>query len=133
MEIESMRSQQQIHYLELEVAQLKAEATRLRKALHLSSRHARRIEQAFQDALLLAMWRTSGVITSREYAKTHGMTQNRWQNAVALLRMARVIQRHRSWTTNDGALIESRLASARTVALEHQEAFWARLNRHGRQ
>jgi len=127
-----MRPDQQIHYLELEVAQMKAEATRLRKALHLSSRHARRIEQAFQDALLLALWRTSGVLTSRDYAKTHGMTQNRWQNAVALLRMARVIQRHRYWATEDTALIEDRLASARTVALEHPEAFWARLNRHGR-
>jgi hypothetical protein len=127
-----MRPDQQIKYLKLEVAKLKAEATRLRKALRLSSRHARRIEQAFQDALLLAMWHTSGVVTSREYAKKHGMTQNRWQNAVALLRMARVILRHRSWTTEDAALIETRLAHARTVALDHPEAFWARLNRHGR-
>jgi len=29
-------------------------------------------------------------------------------------------------------LIEARLASARTVALEHPEAFFARLNRHGK-
>jgi hypothetical protein len=132
MEIESMRPDQQIHYLELEVAQLKAEATRLRKALHLSSRHAKRIEKAVVDALLLAMWRTSGVLTSRDFAKKHGMTQNRWQNAVALLKMARVIQRHRYWVTDDTALIEARLASVRTMALEHPDAFWARLNRHGR-
>jgi hypothetical protein len=128
-----MRPDQQIKYLELEVTQLREEATRLRKALQLSTRHAKRVQKAFSDALLLAMWRTSGVTTSRDHAKAQGITQNRWQNAVALLKMARVIQRQRSWATKDLALIEARLANARSLALEHPEAFFSRLNHHGRQ
>ena len=42
-------------YLQLEIAELKAENTRLRKKLKENSRHARRVEKAYQDALLLAV------------------------------------------------------------------------------
>lgn len=80
----------------------------------------------------MATWWAAGIIPSRRFARLHNVTQNRWQNAVALLRMARVIVGPRRWATADMALIESRLEKARIRALEQPEAFWGRLNRHGR-
>ncbi len=126
-----MNLEQQVKYLELEVRKLQAERARLSKALQETSRHGRRVQRAYEDALLLAMWRSSGIIPSRRYAKLHRFTQNRWQNAQALLRMARVIQGHRRWATDNLAVIEKRLETAKQTALASREAFFARLNRHG--
>ena len=67
----------QLRYLQLELAKAQAEAAQLRKKLHLSNRHAKRIEKAYEDALLLALWQASGIIPSRAYAKRFGLTQNR--------------------------------------------------------
>src|SRR5215213_2198019 len=107
-----MRADQTIKYLQVELAKAKAEAAYLRKKLQLSNRHAKRIDKAYEDALLLATWRAAGIIPSRRYAKCQGFTQNRWQNAVALLKMSRVIQRYYHWATEDLGLIETRLANA---------------------
>lgn len=122
----------QTRYLRIELAKAQAEAAQLRKQLHLSNRHAKRIDQAYEDALSMASWYAVGIIPSRAYAKRFGFSQNRWQNAIALLKMARMIQRQRHWVTDDLSLIETRLANARKQAIEFPEAYFARLNRHSR-
>lgn len=125
-----MNEQQIIRYLELENAKLRAEAARLRQRLHENSRHARRIDQAHDDALLLALWRIGGIAVSRDYAKSQAISQNRYQNAVALLKLARVIVRQRHWTVHDLATIEQRLAMARQKALDDPDLFFLRHPRH---
>ena len=123
----------EVRYLKVELAKAKAETAYLRKKLQISNYHAKRIDKAYEDALLLAAWRASGINPSRSFAKRYGLSQNRWQNAVALLKMARVIQRHHHWTTEDLGLIEARLSRAKKDALQIPEAFFSRLPHHGRQ
>lgn len=125
-----MNAEQHIKYLELELAKSRAEAAQLRKKIGEKSRHARRIQKAYEDALLLAMWWVSGIIPSRSYTKRQGMSQNRFQNATALLKMGRVIVRHRHWAIKDLAIIEQRLASARQRALDDPQLFFLRHPRH---
>ena len=93
-------------------------------------RHSTRIETAYQDALMLALWRSQGIIPSRRYALIYGITQNRFENAVGLLRMARIIVNHRTWTTDDLAIVKARLKNAKEYALEVPEAYHARLSTH---
>lgn len=97
-----------------------------------SARHQTRIETAYTDALMLAMWRANGIIPSRRYAAIYGMTQNRFENAIGLLRMARIIERHRTWATDDLAAIKARLKRAKEHALEVPDAFFARLTDHAK-
>lgn len=126
-----MNTEQQLRYLELENTKLRAEAAQLRKKLGENSRHAKRLDRAYNDALLMAMWRAGGIIPSRDYTKLQGFSQNRFQNATALLKMARVIVRHRHWAVKDLAIIEQRLATARQKALEMPELYFLRHSRHG--
>ena len=93
-------------------------------------RHRTRIETAYQDALLLALWRSQGIMPSRRYAFIYGITQNRFEHAVGLLRMARIIVRHRTWTTDDLTTIKNSLKRAKEYALEVPEAYHARLSTH---
>jgi len=125
-----MNDQQQIRYLELENTKLRAEAAQLRKKIGENSRHARRVNRAYQDALLMAMWKAAGIHGSRDYAKLQGMSQNRWQNAIALLRMARVVTRHRFWAVKDLAIVEQRLTTAKEKALNDADLFFLRHSRH---
>jgi len=119
-------------YLQLEIAELKAENTRLRKKLKENSRHARRVEKAYQDALLLASFAQVRIYPSRSYCLyKEQMPQRRWQNAIALLRLARVINGSRKWSVTDLATIGLRLETARQRAIEQPEAYRARLPRHG--
>ena len=127
-----MTPEQQLRYLELENAQVKRDAAALRKKLSEFSAHTRRVERAYTDALLLATWCAGGIAPSRRFAARHQMSQRRWQNAHGLLRMSRVLDRHRHWSTTDLALIEQRLGRARQQAIETPAAFTARLNRHAR-
>lgn len=127
-----MNAKQQVKYLELQLAKSRAEAAQLRKKIGENSRHVRRIQRAYEDALLFSMWRVAGITPSRDYAKIQGISQNRFQNATALLKMARVIVRQRHWAVTDLAVIEQRLATARQKALDDPELFFLRLNRHGR-
>jgi hypothetical protein len=120
----------QLRSLQVELAKAKAEAAYLRKQLKVTNRHAKRIDKAYEDALLLASWRAVGIVPSRSYAKRFGMTQHRWESATALLKMARIIQRHRYWAIDDLLLIEARLSIARERAIQTPEAFFLRLNSH---
>lgn len=126
-----MNTDQQLRYLELENAKLRAEAAQLRKKLGENSRHAKRINRAYEDALLFAMWRVSGIMPSRDYAKEQGISQNRYMNAMALLKMARVVIRHHTWEIKDLAVIEQRLNGARQRALEDRAVFLMRHPRYG--
>ena len=125
-----MTPEQQIRYLELENAQIKRDAAALRKRLGENSRHARRVERAYRDALLLATWRAAHIPPSRSYARHHKISQRRWQNAVGLLRLARVIEGRSRWITTDLTLVEQRLAVARQRATEQPAAYKMRLNGH---
>ena len=130
MEQQNLTLEQQIGYLQIELTKAKSEATKLRKALGENGRHARRIQKAYEDALLLAGWRQAGIIPSRRYALQYGLTQPRWENAIGLLRLARVVSRHRFWEITELAVIERRLAAAREKALTDPALFFLRMPRH---
>lgn len=119
-------------HAEQRIRELTHENTQLRKRLGERGRHAGRVRRAYSDGLLLAQWRAVGIMPSRAYARRHGITQRRWQNAVALLRMARVITDYRRWVITDLATIEQRLDVARTRAIEAPESYQARLIAHAK-
>ena len=125
-----MNGMQQLAYMKHELRKVREENTYLRDRLKETNRHERRTQKAYEDALLLVTWRIAGIIPSRRYAAIHEMSQRRWQNAVGLLRMARVVSRKRHWTTSDLASIDARLRQARQRAAESPEMYFARLNRH---
>jgi hypothetical protein len=114
---------QTILSLVAEVRELRNENTGLRKRLAVDNRHARRVEQAYEDALLLATWRASGIHPSRRYARLMGMGKRRWAGAVALLRGARVVVRVRHWSTDDLASIDRRLGLVKQRVLTDRERF----------
>ena len=75
---------------QLEHASAYAELATLRAKVRINSAHAKRIDRAYHDALLLAKFHIGFLETSREAAKAlAGITHCRWENAIALLRMAR--------------------------------------------
>lgn len=121
-----MNHVQAIRLLELETHELRQELGRLRNTLAKRDGHARRIRQAHQDALLLALWAAGGVPPSRRYAKRHNITQPRWEHAMALLRLARVLTGNRRWVTRDAATIEARLERAAQQAIDTPGAYRAR-------
>lgn len=126
----AMNDKQRIQYLEIELTKARRESAKLRKKLGIANKHFRRVDQAYEDALLLATWKSAGIHPSREYAKRHGITQNRFENACGLLRLARVVVSHRTWVTDKLEEVEARLQKAKEKALESPEAYKARLNRH---
>lgn len=121
-----MNHAQAVRLLELETHELRQELGRLRNTLAERDSHARRIRQAHQDALLLALWAAAGVPPSRRYARRHNITESRWENATALLRLARVLTGHRRWATRDAATIEARLERAAQQAIDTPAAYRAR-------
>ena len=125
-----MNDLQTARYQEQEIRELRAENAQLRKRLGETNRHARRVARAYQDALLLATWRAAHIPPSRSYARHHKISQRRWQNAVGLLRLARVIEGRSRWITTDLTLVEQRLAVARQRATEQPAAYKMRLNGH---
>lgn len=121
-----MNHEQAIRLLELETHELRQELGRLRHKLQGERYHVARIEQARKDALLLALWAAAGIPPSRRYAKRHNITQRRWENAIALLRLARVLTGNRRWATRDAATIEARLEKAAQTAIDAEGAYRAR-------
>ena len=117
-------------HLEVELLRLRDENSRLRSALRINGRHARRIQRAYDCALLLATWHVGFLDTSRDFAKSQGMAQRQWENGVALLRLARVVNGRR-WRTHDMPTIERALQRAMERALETPDVFFAWCNRHG--
>lgn len=127
-----MNPVQVIRLLELENHELRQTLGRLRNTLAERDSHARRIRQAHTDALLLALWAAAGIPTSRRYAKRRNITETRWENAIALLRLARVLTGNRRWVTRDAAIIEARLERAEQTAIETPVAYRARHMRYRR-
>lgn len=125
-----MRAEQELRILRMEYDCIQAENTRLRKIAQERNRHAKRVALAYRDALQLALWMQGGILASRRYAALHRMSQRRWQNAIGLLRVARVVVGHRRWATCDILTIEPRLCNARQYAIDNPAAYHARLNRH---
>lgn len=121
-----MNADQVVKVLTIENHELRTENGRLRHRLREASYHARRVEQAYRDALQLALWASAGIHPARQFAARHGMTQSRWENATALLRQARVLLGHRRWSTTDAAAIEGRLERVRQAATEAKDAYQAR-------
>jgi hypothetical protein len=130
MEPEGLTPEQRIRYLEIELGKAKTEATKLRKTLKENSRQARIIDKAYEDALLLVFWRSIAIRPSRRFAATYGITQPRWEHAIALLRLARLIQGKGRWSTVAATVMEQKLAKARDKALEDHELFFLRHTRH---
>ena len=118
--------------LQTELRLAYAELARLRRRLNEAGAHGKRIDRAYGDALLLAGFRMAFEPTTREHAfKYAGMSNHRWENARALLKLARV-HNGRQWLAHDLATIESALAKAKEKALNTPEAFRARLPPHAR-
>jgi hypothetical protein len=118
-------------HLEIELLRLREENTQLRKALRINGRHARRIQRAYDAALLLATWHVGFLPTSRGFAKSQGMPQRQWENGIALLKLARVVNGQR-WRVHDMPTIERALRRAQDRALTTPESYFAWCNRHGR-
>ena len=128
----NQRLEQKVRLLELELTKAKDEASRLRKRIGENNRYKRRIDRAYEDALLMAFWRSAGIRPSRRFAGLYGITQYRWENAVGLLRLARIIQGESYWPLWDMEAMEKQLAQAKEKALLDPQLFFLRLNKHHR-
>lgn len=127
------RLEQQVRLLEIELAKARAENTQLRKRLGENSRHLKRIERAYENALLMISWRSAGIKPSRRFAAHYHINQYRWENAVGLLRMARIIQGTSRWPIADLQEMERRLVQAKERAIADPALFFLRMNRHHNQ
>jgi len=120
---------QKKRYLELEIRRLQIENKTLRAALKLNGRHARRIRRAADCALLLATWHVAHLPTTRAFAAGQGMAQRQWQNACALLKLARITDQRGRWLIHDLATISAKLDDATVGANAAPDAYFAYGNR----
>jgi hypothetical protein len=121
-----------VEHAAVELARLREENARLRQALRVNGRYARRIRRAHDAALQMALWHIGYLETSRAACMGRGMAQRQWENGTALLRLARVIDRGGRWRLHDLPSIESALQRAADRAGETPEAYFARGNKHMR-
>jgi hypothetical protein len=125
-------AEQRVKVLESELRIANAEIARLRRRLNERGAHGKRVQRAYSDALLLAELAIAYLPTTRSFAESHaGITHVRWENAKALLRLARV-HSGRGWLVHDLATIEAALSKAVEKSMETPEAYRARLPRHAR-
>jgi len=121
-----------IRLLQHELKIARAEIAALRRRLNESGQHGRRLDRAWSDALLLANLHIAHLPTSRRSAEELlNITNNRWENARALLIMAKCHTGKR-WVVHDLAMIEERLSEAKELAITEPSAYRARLPRHAR-
>jgi hypothetical protein len=120
-----------VHLL-VELRRLQTENRKLRAALKINGRHARRIQRAHDVALLLSQWHVAHLPTCRDFAKEHGISQRQWENGIALLRLARVCDVGGRWHCHDLSTISAKLDNAVVGANAAPEAFFARGNKHMR-
>lgn len=118
----SVTQEARARWLDFTVERLDAENKALRRKLRLSSRHARRVQQAFEDAHLMATSHIAYVDTGRAAMERRGITKRRWECAVALLRMARVLDGTR-WLLHDAERIGSKLERAVERAIDEPGLF----------
>lgn len=121
-----------VEHIAVEVARLRQENMRLRQALRLNSRYARRIRRAQDAALQLALWHVGYLETTRAACMARGMGQRQWENGITLLRLARVVDQAGRWQAHDLATIQAALDKAADRAAEMPETFFLRGPRHMR-
>lgn len=109
----------------VELQRLRAENVRLRSALRENGRHARRISRAHDVALLLASWHIAYLPTTRDYAAAHAVPQRQWQNGMALLKLARVVDAAGRWLCHDLPSISAKLDDAVIGANAAPDAYFA--------
>jgi hypothetical protein len=119
-------------HLLVELRRLQSENRKLRAALKINGRHARRIQRAYDTGLLLAQWHCAYLPTSREFAREHGIAQRQWQNGITLLRLARVVDLAGRWHVHDLPTIAGKLDNATVGANAAPEAYFARGPKHMR-
>ncbi|MCB1452105.1 MAG: hypothetical protein KDJ43_00540, partial [Rhizobiaceae bacterium] len=118
--------------LRAELAIANSEIAGLRKRLGETSIHARRVERAYLDAMTLAALHVAHEETTRRAAEElAGITNNRWENARALLMLAK-LHNDKRWLVHDLAVITERLEQAKALALAEPAAYGARLPKHAR-
>lgn len=126
----SAELEQRIRVLESQLRVANAEIAKLRRRLNESGRMGKRLDRAYADALLLAQLHIGFQPTSRRAAwESAGVSHNRWENAIALLRLGKV-HNGREFLHHDLATIEERLANAKELALTTPDAYRARLPKH---
>ena len=97
----------EVRRLQLQIEQLRAENTELRKRLHYNGRAVRVAQRAKRDALLFA----ADILAERDVSliamqARHGMPRRRWENARAALRAVDMADRYyRLRTTNIRAVM----------------------------
>lgn len=123
----SMTPEQRIQFLDLALRKAREENTRLRKAVKENGHHARRVERAYDDALLLATLHVAYQPTNREKVKQ--LSKRRWTNAMGLLKLARVYN-CRAFVAHSLAEIEAALERAKRIALENPTSYRVRLPKH---
>lgn len=122
----------ELKLVKLELQRAYAELADLRAKLKMNAAHTKRIDRAYHDALLLAHFHIGFEETTRERARTHGkITHCRWENAIALLCMARCHD-GRKWLAHDMLTIETKLGRAKDIAIDEPSRFRARLPAHAR-
>ena len=112
------------NHLLLEVKRLQAENAKLRAALKANGRHSRRISRAHDCSLLLATWHIAYLPTSREFAAQNGVGQRSWQNAMALLKLGRIVDVRGRWLLHDLPTISAKLDDAVIAANSAPEIYF---------
>lgn len=118
----------EISALRVEVERLRAENAKLHRNAGRQSAFVAKVDRAHADALLFLSLRVGGITPSREYcADVLGIGRRRWQWAMALLKLAKLIN-------HDPAdpVVMHRLDEAKGEALANHLALKVRLTRHGR-
>lgn len=123
---DSMTPEQRIQFLDLALRKAREENARLRKAVKENGHHARRVERAYDDALLLAALHVAYQPTNRDKVQ---LSKRRWTNAMGLLKLARVYN-CRAFVAHSLAEIESALERAKRIALENPTSYRVRLPKH---
>lgn len=122
-----------IDRLQDELRTLKLINRKLWRRVAEDGRHGRRVRRAHTDAMhIVALGIGYGVLLpSRAMVGEHGISQRRWENAIALMRMARLVTlrpgRGYAWATGDVGTITARIDTALDQAIDQPEAFRARL------
>ena len=118
----------EIKALRVEVERLRTENAKLHRNAGRQSAFIGKLRRAHDDAVLFLSLRAGGITPSREYcADTLGIGRRRWQWAMALLRLAKLINRDPA----DPASLDL-LERAKSEALDNPLSLKVRLTRHGR-
>lgn len=127
-----MDDKTRIEQLETANNELAAENAKLRKRLHENSKHTHRVERAYKDAVQLALWAKGYIRPTQRFAERYAMKRRRWQNAIALLRLAGIVKEAPGygWIIHDPNEIAWRVDWARRKALESRQDFISHLGRH---